>query len=113
MAELVYTPVDQIPGIVQSARQAFNSDKTRPLAWRKQQLRQIKKMMTENKEAINAALQADLHRPELECVIAEVRVEFLAPTRCITPHCSQLRSIFRLSCRSRQSWRKPLKPLTT
>lgn len=58
------TPVDAIPGIVASARAAFDTGKTRPLKWRVQQLEAIIRLCEENKDAITRAIQADLGRAE-------------------------------------------------
>lgn len=88
MSALKYTPVDQIPGIVAAARAAFDADKTRPLEWRKRQIRQIKNMMAENTAAIVEALKADLRRPEMEGVMAEVREYRGARCLCNSFHCT-------------------------
>jgi aldehyde dehydrogenase (NAD+) len=42
--------------------------------WRRTQLQQIKRMLKEQHNQIVAAVQADLGRPQLECVIAELCV---------------------------------------
>jgi acyl-CoA reductase-like NAD-dependent aldehyde dehydrogenase len=70
-APLKYTPVGDIPGIVAATRAAFDAGTTRPLAWRRAQLRAIKALVEENADAFKAALQADLRRPEFECVVHE------------------------------------------
>ncbi|KAM4046087.1 aldehyde dehydrogenase family 3 member A2 isoform 1-T1 [Anomaloglossus baeobatrachus] len=48
--------------IVNSARQAFATGKTRSLDFRLQQLEAMKKMIIENETAIKEALKADLHK---------------------------------------------------
>jgi aldehyde dehydrogenase (NAD+) len=52
-AEIDYAP------LVAELRAKFDSGKTKRLAWRRQQLQQIKKMFEENHEAITAAVNAD------------------------------------------------------
>lgn len=54
------TPVKDIPGIVQQARDFFDSDATKPLDWRKQQLRALYNMVKENEEALKQAERSDL-----------------------------------------------------
>lgn len=39
--ELKYTPVDSIPAIASGVRNAFNSHKTKPIAFRLTQLRKL------------------------------------------------------------------------
>jgi len=41
------------------------------IEWRLKQLRAIKKLLLENKDEITKAVQADLRRPETECILAE------------------------------------------
>ncbi len=59
-------PVAEIAPIVQRLRQTFDSGRTRPLAWRKEQLEGILAFGREQSEALVAALQADMGKPELE-----------------------------------------------
>ena len=66
------TPLADIPRIVEAARVTFNSGKTKSIAWRVSQLNALVAMVQENKDAMTAALQSDLHRPTFECVVAEV-----------------------------------------
>lgn len=72
MAAFKYTPIGQIKGIVDEARATFATGKTRDLAWRKAQLKQVAKMIEENTDAITEALKADLRRPDFECVRASL-----------------------------------------
>jgi len=60
------TPVDTIPTILKDVRSAFNSGKSKSLAWRKQQIEQIYKMCDEQKEVFASAAKADFHRPNAE-----------------------------------------------
>lgn len=50
----------------------FNSNKTRDLNWRKQQLLQIKKMVLEHEQAFTDALFNDLKKPSLESWVTEI-----------------------------------------
>lgn len=50
----------------------FSSHKTHDLAWRKKQLLQIKKLVTENEQLCLDALKSDLAKPTLEAWITEV-----------------------------------------
>lgn len=53
-------------------QQFFSTNKTRDLSWRKDQLQQIKRLVTENEQAFLAALEADLGKPAQEAWITEV-----------------------------------------
>jgi acyl-CoA reductase-like NAD-dependent aldehyde dehydrogenase len=70
--KLVFTPVKDIPGVVAGARAAFNSGRTKPMAWRVAQLKAIKRMVEENTDEICDALTRDLRRPYFEGFLAEV-----------------------------------------
>eukprot|EP00750_Incisomonas_marina_P006041 INCI14292.1.p3 GENE.INCI14292.1~~INCI14292.1.p3 ORF type:complete len:310 (+),score=58.17 INCI14292.1:326-1255(+) len=59
---LDYSPV------VQELNQTFASGKTRPLAWRRQQLEALVRACKENHEALTAAVRADLGGPKLRGV---------------------------------------------
>ncbi|MDN3653897.1 aldehyde dehydrogenase family protein [Thalassotalea ponticola] len=50
----------------------FQQGTTRNIAWRKQQLTQIKKLVNDNEQAIIAALKADLGKPSQEAWITEI-----------------------------------------
>ena len=50
----------------------FRTGKTKRLAWRKWQLKQIWWLITDNEEAIVDALHADLHRHEFETYFADI-----------------------------------------
>lgn len=66
------TPVDQIAGIVASARDAFNTGFSRPLDWRKAQLKSILRFMDEKKKEIYDVMAKDLGRHEQESELGEV-----------------------------------------
>lgn len=69
---LTFTPVEEIPNIRENLRSTFKTGKTRPLAWRRQQLRQLALMMQENRDALADSLWRDLHKPKEEVFIAEI-----------------------------------------
>lgn len=50
--------------VVRIARQAFNSGRTRPVEWRKQQLRNLLRMVEENEKLLCEALYKDLRKPK-------------------------------------------------
>ncbi|MDQ1391432.1 MAG: aldehyde dehydrogenase [Acidimicrobiaceae bacterium] len=52
--------------IVKDLRRAYDSGLTRPLDWRRSQLRQMQRMLKENEVAWLAALAADLRKPATE-----------------------------------------------
>ncbi|KAF8930212.1 aldehyde dehydrogenase 3 family member [Dissophora ornata] len=68
---LTYTPVDEIPKIIQGLRSAFNASITKSLDYRKQQLRGLYNMLAENEIAIREAVYKDLHKPPAELMIGE------------------------------------------
>ena len=69
---LHFTPLKDIPAIIEGAKSAFRSGKTKPLVWRVAQLKALLRMVQENQDAMVAALQIDLKRPEFESVLAEI-----------------------------------------
>ena len=62
------TPLSQITGLADASRTFFRTGKTRPLAWRKTQLRALITALLSNEKAIEAAMHADLRRPQFEAV---------------------------------------------
>ena len=59
--------------LVARLRQTFRSGRTRPIGWRKAQLRRLRELATDNQDAILAALNEDLGRPPFEGWGAEIR----------------------------------------
>ncbi|CAG9124124.1 unnamed protein product [Plutella xylostella] len=57
---------------VQKARDTFNSGRTRPVEWRKEQLRNLFRMYEENRNAMIDALHKDLRRSKMEATLLEV-----------------------------------------
>ncbi|KAF9912240.1 Aldehyde dehydrogenase 3 member B1, partial [Lobosporangium transversale] len=66
-----YTPLADIPKVVQSLRSTFFSGITRPLEFRKQQLRGLYNLLADNDAAIREAVFQDLHKPPTELMISE------------------------------------------
>ena len=74
-AEIVsepHTELAAIPATVARLRSAFESGRTRPLAWRKQQLEQIIRMHEDHKQEFLDALHADLGKPAFEAFASDV-----------------------------------------
>jgi aldehyde dehydrogenase (NAD+) len=67
-----HTEIERIHGRVAGLRTAFDSGRTRPLAWREQQLRGIEKLIVERGEELLVALQADLGKPAIEAWAADI-----------------------------------------
>jgi aldehyde dehydrogenase (NAD+) len=67
-----HTEIERIPGQVAGLRAAFDGGRTRPLAWREQQLRGIEKLIAECGEELLEALQADLGKPAVEAWAADI-----------------------------------------
>ncbi|CAM9616378.1 unnamed protein product [Ectocarpus sp. 13 AM-2016] len=57
-----YTAVADIPGIVDTLREAYQSGTTRSLEWRRKQLNALRRMCEENEDAMADALKKDLRR---------------------------------------------------
>ncbi|THH27353.1 hypothetical protein EUX98_g6826 [Antrodiella citrinella] len=72
MATLYYTPSAEIDEIYARLQKTFKEGKTRPIAYRRQQLLQLARMMQDNRTAIEEAELADLGKPRQETTIAEV-----------------------------------------
>ncbi|KAI2625757.1 aldehyde dehydrogenase [Hypoxylon sp. NC1633] len=66
------TPIDSIPKIVATARQSYQSQKTKDLEWRLVQLRKLYWGLTDYTEKIQAALMQDIRKPPHESILAEV-----------------------------------------
>jgi aldehyde dehydrogenase (NAD+) len=65
------TSVD-IPAVVAGLRKTFATGRTRDVAWRKQQLLALEKMVVDNEPAIAAALEQDLGRKPFEAWLADI-----------------------------------------
>ena len=58
--------VQAIPGTVERLRATFAAGRTQPEAWRREQLKSLKAMLTDHGDEFVDAMRADLHKPELE-----------------------------------------------
>ncbi len=65
-------PIEDIPPLVARLRKTFESGKTKPLAWRREQLEALLRFAKENGDRLVAALQADMGKPELEARAADI-----------------------------------------
>ncbi|TFY62599.1 hypothetical protein EVJ58_g3763 [Rhodofomes roseus] len=77
---LVYTPVDEIPQIHQSLKQAFASGKSKDVHWRKQQILKLWHLVEDNLDGLRKALYEDLGRApdesdgtELNSILLEIK----------------------------------------
>ncbi len=59
--------------LVAGMRETYFSDRTRPIGWRKAQLKRLLAMVKENEKALLDALASDLGRPAFEGWLAEIR----------------------------------------
>ncbi|TJZ58832.1 aldehyde dehydrogenase family protein [Streptomyces piniterrae] len=58
--------------LVAHLRATFRTGRTKPLAWRKEQLTRLRALLTEHRDDIAGALHADLRKPRAEAYAAEV-----------------------------------------
>lgn len=65
------THATDIPAVVAALRKTFASGRTRPVEWRRAQLRALDAMMTENEVRIADALERDLDRRPFEAWLAD------------------------------------------
>lgn len=72
LAEFTPTLVADIAPKIQLVKNTFESGKTKALAWRIEQLEQIKKMVLEQQDHIFLAMQKDLGRCDMESWTAEL-----------------------------------------
>lgn len=68
------TSVDQIPRIVERLRAGFESGRTRPLAWRREQLAAVAALARENQDRLVGALQRDFGKPPIEALLTDVSI---------------------------------------
>src|SRR5690242_6449509 len=66
------TETVDIPAVVKRLRASFDSGRTRPLEWRRQQLARMDAMLREEEAAFLGALAADLGKPAMEAYAADV-----------------------------------------
>ncbi|ETW75178.1 hypothetical protein HETIRDRAFT_330758 [Heterobasidion irregulare TC 32-1] len=80
---LQFTPLDEITKIHARVKTTFVSGVTRPLAYRRQQLYQLGKMLQENEERLVQAINIDVGKPRLEATIADLGVVVYAVVRAL------------------------------
>jgi aldehyde dehydrogenase (NAD+) len=66
------TTLEQIPAVVENLRAGFQSERTRPLEWRFEQLRGVERLLQEREHEILEALYADVGKPTMEAYLSEV-----------------------------------------
>ncbi|WP_047871564.1 aldehyde dehydrogenase family protein [Nocardiopsis sp. RV163] len=66
------TLTTEIPPVVARLRAAFASGRTKPVAWRRTQLRALRRMLTEERTAFERALGADLGKSPIESHTTEI-----------------------------------------
>jgi len=69
--DAVSAPTSQISQTVGRLRHTFSTGRTRDVQWRKDQLRRLERMMTDNESAIAAALADDLDRKPFEAWLSD------------------------------------------
>lgn len=68
----VATPVPDIAGIVERARDAFDAGTSRPLEWREDVLGRLRRLVVEREPLLLDALRSDLGKPGFEGWVTEV-----------------------------------------
>lgn len=92
------SPALDAAGLVGRLRDTFDTGRTKPIGWRKAQLRRLDDLIKENEAALVEALASDLGRPGFEAWVAEIRVleleiehalrdlaDWMAPERTTAP----------------------------
>jgi aldehyde dehydrogenase (NAD+) len=77
MVQLIPNPLETssaVRAIVEQQRQFFRTGQTRSFEFRLAQLKALKQAVTNDQDAVLAALKADLHKPELEAYLTEIGV---------------------------------------
>lgn len=71
-SEAVEDTASRVQGRLQSLRRAFRSGNTRPLSWRREQLRALKRLVEEKEDVFVEALAQDMGKPAFEAWIGEL-----------------------------------------
>ncbi|WP_017580404.1 aldehyde dehydrogenase family protein [Nocardiopsis valliformis] len=66
------TLTTEIPPIVAKLRAAFAAGRTKPVAWRRAQLRALRRLLTEERATLEKALKTDLGKPPVEAHTTEI-----------------------------------------
>ncbi|MBN3888269.1 MAG: aldehyde dehydrogenase [Nostoc sp. JL31] len=71
---MITTELSNIGNIIQTQRDFFQTGKTKDVNFRIEQLKNLKQAIIEHEKSIVEALQADLHKPEVETYLTEISV---------------------------------------
>ncbi|MDZ7968312.1 MAG: aldehyde dehydrogenase [Nostoc sp. DedSLP03] len=71
---MITTELSNIGNILQTQRDFFQTGKTKDVNFRIEQLKNLKQAIIEHEQSIVKALQADLHKPEVETYLTEISV---------------------------------------
>jgi aldehyde dehydrogenase (NAD+) len=71
---MITTELSNIGNIIQTQRDFFQTGKTKDVNFRIEQLTTLKQAITLHEQSIVEALQADLHKPEVETYLTEISV---------------------------------------
>ena len=66
--------MNEIPTLIAKLRDTFDSGHTRPLAWRKVQLKQMKALLRDGEDELARALQEDLGKAPIEAWATELNL---------------------------------------
>ncbi|WP_017586285.1 aldehyde dehydrogenase family protein [Nocardiopsis ganjiahuensis] len=66
------TLTTDIPPVVGRLRMAFDSGRTKPISWRRAQLRALRRLLVEERPTLEKALKADLGKPPVEAHTTEI-----------------------------------------
>lgn len=65
-------PVQEIPKHLSDLRGTFRAGKTRPMPWRRQQLKRLRALLQENEQVLSDALHRDLGKSGFESFVCEI-----------------------------------------
>lgn len=68
------TAIAEIPGRVRTVRAHFDSGLTRPMAWRRDRLEDLRRLLEAGEEEILTALERDLGKDRTEALVSEINV---------------------------------------
>jgi len=68
------TPINEIGGIVDKARWAFNSGKTLEIEFRRKQLNQLLRLINENELLLVESLKKDMQRSRFETIMSDTEI---------------------------------------
>ncbi|MEH2286725.1 aldehyde dehydrogenase [Nostoc sp.] len=71
---MITTELSKIGNIIQTQREFFQTGKTKDVTFRIEQLKNLKQAIIEHEQPIVEALEADLHKPEVETYLTEISV---------------------------------------